>query len=127
MIDDDMDDQLLIEDAFKDNSDDYKLEFACDGLEGIQKLNHQKLPDLILLDLNMPRMNGFEVLARIKMSPSLSHIPIFILSTSTRPDDINFAHQLGASNYFVKPNKMNELASFVSKVRDFLSNQKRIK
>jgi len=69
-------------------------------------------PDLIILDLNLPRMNGFAVLAAIKADLSLRTIPVVILSTSSAEQDLTQAYQLGAAYYFIKPNDLQGCLMF---------------
>jgi len=69
----------------------------------LQEVNTNDNQNLILLDLNMPKKNGFELLKEIKANSKLSHIPILIYTSSKRPEDINRAYSLGASSYIIKP------------------------
>jgi CheY-like chemotaxis protein len=69
-------------------------------------------PDLIVLDLNLPRMDGFTVLATVKSDPALRSIPVVILSTSSAEKDLTQAYRLGAAHYFVKPNDLQGCLSF---------------
>lgn len=81
--------------------DGYAVQQAFDGLEGIQKIKEAK-PDLIVLDLIMPKVMGFEVLENVSLDPQLSQIPIVILSNLAQDSDIEKAKRLGALAYFVK-------------------------
>ncbi|MDM7911733.1 MAG: response regulator, partial [Methanotrichaceae archaeon] len=80
---------------------------AADGDEAIASLDmlakEKKLPDLILLDINLPDISGIELLTRIKRDPRLSHIPVVILTGSNVDDGIQRSYDLGASTYLVKP------------------------
>lgn len=80
---------------------------ARDGREVMDQLDELKvtsrLPDLVLLDLNMPRMNGFEVLTAIRRDPVLAHLPVVVFTTSTAPDDVRRAYELHANSYVSKP------------------------
>jgi len=67
------------------------------------------LPALLVLDLKMPRMNGFDVLAWLAKEPDFKHIPVVVLSSSANELDVNKARQLGAREYFVKPHRLEEL------------------
>jgi len=69
------------------------------------------LPTILLLDLNMPRKNGFEVLQWIRAQPSLRRLRVYILSASSRAEDIDRAYDLGANSYLVKPSSLNELTN----------------
>ena len=77
------------------------------------------LPGLVLLDLNLPYWSGFEVLEWIRQQPELRRVPVFILSSSNRPDDIARAYDAGANGYLVKPNALAEFTSLVLALRDF--------
>ncbi|MCE6991274.1 response regulator [Dyadobacter sp. CY323] len=122
MIDDDLDDQHLIESAFKRQPVDCKWTFASDGLEGLEKLESLKSPpDLVLLDLNMPRMSGFDFLLALKRKVMTRMVPVIILSTSSLPQNVARAYQLGASQYYVKPNKVMNLEAVVSDILKFVA------
>ena len=112
MADDDKDDQLLIRDALNESSVRSTLRIVNDGKELIEYLQGKEQffdrdvsvqPDLILLDLNMPRMDGRQALAAIKSDPVLRRIPVIILTTSTAEEDMLKAYDLGAASYFSKP------------------------
>jgi len=79
----------------------FETEEATDGEQGIQKIKEVK-PDLVLLDLILPGMDGFEVLAKIKEDPALSAIPVIVLSNLGQKDDIERGLQLGAKDYLIK-------------------------
>jgi CheY-like chemotaxis protein len=116
--------RLLLE-AFKESGFEAKLHVVRDGQEAMQYLRHEQLfekcprPQLILLDLNMPRKDGREVLAEIKNEPSLRQIPVMILSTSRRPEDVRSAYDLHANCYAPKPFDINGLIGLVKTIRDF--------
>jgi len=82
-------------------SADYEVLEAEDGERGID-IAFQKIPDLILLDLKMPKMNGFEVLEKLKYNPATQNIPVIILSNLDQEQDISKAKALGAVDYLVK-------------------------
>lgn len=87
--------------ARKLREEDYEVVEAVDGEEGVRKVKEEK-PSLILLDLILPGIDGFEVLAKIKEDPSLSEIPVIILSNLGQRDDIEKGLKLGAVDYLVK-------------------------
>lgn len=120
IVDDDEDDKFLIRQAFEDDSKVYHLQFATDGADALEKVkSRQSMPDLILLDLNMPRMGGLEVLAHLRNSPLHKRIPIIIFSTSSSPADIEKAYQLGANSYIVKPSSHAKLMLMVEKIGQY--------
>jgi CheY-like chemotaxis protein len=122
IADDDEEDRLLIRDAFKDNRFD-GIVFAEDGEELMDLLMKrceegvEALPSLILLDLNMPRKDGWEALREIKASDCLKHIPVVVFSTSSSPDDIASSYELGGNSYLTKPGSYEVL---VGKVKDLI-------
>jgi CheY-like chemotaxis protein len=90
---------------------------AGDGPFADRKLH--PLPGLVLLDLNLPYWSGFEVLEWIRQQSQLRQLPVVVFSSSSRPDDIARAYDLGANAYLVKPNALADLASLVLALRDF--------
>ena len=114
MADDDEEDCLLANEAFSESG--LKATFSCveDGMELMDYLFERSrsdtisLPDLILLDLNMPRKDGREALLEIKAEPALQHIPIVILTTSREEKDIAFAAKAGANTFITKPATFDE-------------------
>ncbi len=108
MADDDADDRTLASIAFNELNTEHELEFATDGQELLDQLmskvkKKSMLPDLILLDLNMPRKDGRVALKEIKTNPALRHLDVIIFSTSASEDDKRNTLGIGAKNYFVKP------------------------
>ena len=112
MADDDEDDRLLTQDAFKESRVLNQLHCVEDGVELLQYLRSEgkysdktlyPTPSLILLDLNMPRMDGREALQHIKADPKLRSIPVVILTTSRQEEDMLKGYDLGAASYIAKP------------------------
>ena len=111
MAEDDADDRLLTSEALADIRNFNALEFVEDGFELLEYLHSEgdyadsprALPNLILLDLNMPRMSGLEALARIKQDARLRLIPVVVLSTSNSEADVANSYALGAASYLTKP------------------------
>jgi CheY-like chemotaxis protein len=107
MADDDEEDCFLAGEAFSESG--ARATFSCveDGMELMEYLlersGRRDLPDLILLDLNLPRKDGREALLEIKAEPAFAHIPILILTTSKEEKDIAFAMRAGASSFITKP------------------------
>lgn len=123
VVDDDEDDQFLIRTAFEAVSDRYTLQFATDGTNVLERIKSpQFLPDLILLDLNMPIMSGFDVLKHLKNSPTYSHIPVVILTTSNHERDINQAYELGANTFIIKPTNHQALIDLAEQIRSYWFN-----
>jgi len=112
MADDDPDDRLLIKEAFQESLISNSIYFVEDGVELMDYLRKQgqyahpvtaPTPDLILLDLNMPRKDGREALAEIKSDAQLRYIPIVVLTTSKAEEDIMRSYDIGAASYITKP------------------------
>jgi CheY-like chemotaxis protein len=100
---------LIIEDdralrrvlEFRLGQENYEILTANDGEEGLASVK-VNLPDLVLLDLIMPKMNGFEALRRIKEDEAIKHIPVIILSNLNQDSDLAMAQELGAAEFFLK-------------------------
>lgn len=112
MADDDPDDRLLTEEALSESRLRNDLRFARDGVELMDYLKRRGAytakeaaprPGLILLDLNMPRMDGREALEEIKSDPDLRRIPVVVLTTSKAEEDIYRTYDLGANSFITKP------------------------
>lgn len=116
MIDDDIDDQELFEMALSDLDDTIRCAMANNGLEGLQYLKNNALPEIIFLDLNMPKMNGRECLTAIKADPALQHLPVVILSTSSDPVDRTETLAAGAMYFITKPSSTSRLTELLAEV-----------
>jgi len=99
IIDDEQDLVKLVKEILE--LEDFEVSGAYDGEEGLTKATRE-MPDLILLDIKMPGLNGFQVLERLKIDKSTSHIPVVMLTTSVLRQDRNKAFDLGAVDYVVK-------------------------
>jgi two-component system, chemotaxis family, response regulator Rcp1 len=122
LVEDSPSDVRLTEEALKDSGLDYELSLANDGEEAMNFLHQQKmsafskLPHIILLDLNMPRKNGHEVLAEIKADSQLSAVPVVILTVSQQEKDIMEALRLKMNYYLCKPVDPEQLAALVQAI-----------
>ena len=105
IIDDDADDREFIKQALNDNSFKGDTLEAENGLSLIQTLNEKKehTPDLLILDLNMPYMSGFEVMTQLNKDPAFSKIPRVILTSSSKNEDSELCNELGCVKYYRKP------------------------
>jgi CheY-like chemotaxis protein len=111
VADDDADDKMFISEAFEANEIHCTLQFVGDGMELIEYLtqtgkylNHTlQLPDIILLDVNMPKKNGKDTLEIIKTHTKIKHIPVVMFSTSNAIDEIKETYKLGANSFITKP------------------------
>jgi len=130
-VDDDSDDRYLIQEAFEELDLNINLRQVIDGQDLMDYLllegkyvdaSLAPKPDLILLDLNMPRMSGREALVEIKRSPELWHVPIVVLTTSSSPEDIHHAYSNGASSYIAKPVSFDGLSETVKVLAEYWFN-----
>ncbi len=122
MADDDEDDRLLVKDALDESRVLNEVQFVCDGIELIAYLNREgkfadkekyPFPNLILLDLNMPRMDGRTALSKIKENPETRRIPVVILTTSKAEEDMLRGYDLGAASYITKPVRFDDLINLM--------------
>lgn len=124
VADDDVDDQFLIQQAVKETSPEHKLAAVHNGLQLMDFLLRKGkylqeetfMPDLILLDINMPLLDGFEVLAMMRKDETLKNIPTYILSTSRSEQDMKRSLQLGASAFYSKPHQYAQLKGIIGEI-----------
>jgi CheY-like chemotaxis protein len=116
LADDDEDDRELFEEALSDIHPNAVLTTAKDGEELMFFLKNYHKPDLVFLDLNMPRKNGKECLQEIKKNHELQKVPVIIYSTSVNPADIEDTFSLGAILFFKKPNSFEQLKQNVKEI-----------
>lgn len=117
LVDDDEDDQYVFRDALNAVDASINVDTAIDGVDALEKLSESKtVPELIFLDLNMPRMNGKSFLKEIKSSDTFQSIPVIVYSTSANPSDISETKALGAKDFITKPNNYKELCSVLASV-----------
>ena len=125
MIDDDAGDILIAREALTENKVRNNVSVVNDGVEALRYLHGdddagtQPRPDLILLDLNLPRKGGLEVLAEIKADPSLRRIPVVVLTTSEAEEDIARSYDLHANAYVTKPVDFRSFLHAVRQIDDF--------
>lgn len=120
LVEDNPDDVQLPMIAFKSAHFPYKIEVACDGAEALTFLRgreRENLPALILLDLNLPKINGLEVLERIRSDSRLSGLPVIVLTSSNREDERSRACKLGVLDYVLKPVDFSEFDGIVGKIK----------
>ena len=125
LVEDDPGDVVLIQEAFADNKVGNRLSVVGDGVEAMAFLRREgefadaPRPDLVLLDLNLPRKNGREVLAEIKADPELSIIPVIVLTTSEAEEDIVRSYSLHANAYITKPVDFERFTGVVHQIDEF--------
>jgi len=126
LAEDNADDVFLLTQALKKIAWAPSFHVVRDGIEAIAYLagdgeyhdrESHPFPDMLLLDLNMPRRNGFEVLEWIRKESSCHDLVVHVLSASARPADVKRVYDLNANSYVVKPTSMSELAAFLSALR----------
>ena len=132
LVEDNPGDMRLTVEALREGKVLCKLHWVEDGVEALDFLYRRgkhidaARPDLILLDLNLPRMDGREVLAQIKDDPALKTIPTVILTTSVAETDISSSYALQANCYFSKPVQLDEFESMVRSINDFWLTRARL-
>ena len=128
MCDDDLDDQLLVSDALLEAKLGNPIDFTNNGLELLQYLRREgefshlqgePLPGLILLDLNMPIMDGREVLNELKRDPVFKAIPVVILTTSKAEEDIAKTYNMGVDSFIIKPVSFDSLVETIKSMTNY--------
>ena len=128
VAEDEMGDVLLLKSAFEKAGVNPPIYFASDGEEVMKYLQglppfenpiNYPLPNLVLLDLKLPRMDGFEVLEWLRNQPRLKHILVVVLTGSDLPEDVARAYSLGANAYLVKPAEPDQLVEIVGRLQSY--------
>ncbi len=128
IADDDADDRMLIEDAFEENKLKNKIDFVENGEEVLEYLRRegafshlkgQPHPGLVLLDLNMPKMDGRTALQKMKEDPDLCRIPVVVLTTSKAEEDILRTYGLGVASFITKPVTFERLVEVVKAIGQY--------
>ncbi|CAM5698427.1 DNA-binding response regulator OS=Streptomyces alboniger OX=132473 GN=CP975_17080 PE=4 SV=1 [Streptomyces alboniger] len=125
LVEDDPGDELMTREAFEDNKIGNTLHVVRDGEEALDFLYRRgehtgaPRPDLILLDLNLPKYDGRQVLERIKSDPDLTDIPVVVLTTSAAEEDILRSYKLHANAYVTKPVDLDQFIAAVRQIDDF--------
>lgn len=125
LVEDDPGDELMTREAFEDNKIRNTLHVVRDGQEALDFLYRRGVyadaprPDLILLDLNLPKYDGRQVLERIKQDPELSLIPVVVLTTSSAEEDILRSYKLHANAYVTKPVDLDQFIAAVRQIDEF--------
>ncbi|WP_405901111.1 response regulator [Streptomyces sp. NBC_00727] len=125
LVEDDPGDELMTREAFEDNKIRNTLHVVRDGEEALDFLYRRGAhteaprPDLILLDLNLPKYDGRQVLEKIKQDPELALIPVVVLTTSSAEEDILRSYKLHANAYVTKPVDLDQFIAAVRQIDDF--------
>ncbi len=129
IAEDDDNDVFLIKRAFHQAQYDNPLRVVSNGEEAMAYLkgdppfderDKSPIPALVLLDLKMPRKNGFEVLAWVRQHPEFNTLPVVVLTSSQESADINRAYALGANSYLVKPANFHSLVDMINRLKEYL-------
>jgi CheY-like chemotaxis protein len=132
LVEDNPADVRLMEEAFRERRREISLRVVPDGVEAMAYLRHEGVyanaphPDIVLLDLNLPRKNGHEVLAEIKCDPALKLTPVVVLTTSSADEDIHKAYGMHANCYVTKPVELERFLQVVESIDDFWLNTARL-
>jgi len=129
LADDDKDDRELFKEVLDELPFSFRLETVYDGEQLMQLLNHanKQLPDVLFLDLNMPRKNGFECFSELRRNENLKKLPVIIFTTSFEPEVINLLYDKGAQYYIRKPNDYAQLKKVIHLAITLISQTNLIK
>ncbi len=127
IADDDADDRIFLEQAMRQNGYTQNIRFVEDGEELMDYLSREgrytelnaPWPNLLILDLNMPRKNGFQALQEIKDSPRLRRLPVVVMTTSSADEDVVKTYNLGVNSFVTKPFNFNRLVEIVGALKTY--------
>ncbi|MDB5242889.1 MAG: response regulator receiver protein [Spirosoma sp.] len=127
IADDDADDRMFLEQAMRQNGYKQGIQFVNDGEELMDYLNRQgsynsqnaPWPSMLILDLNMPRKNGFQALVEIKEDPKLRRLPVIVMTTSSADEDVLKTYNLGVNSFVTKPFNYNRLVEIVGTLKAY--------
>jgi CheY-like chemotaxis protein len=124
LIEDDADDIELLEEALKQNNISYSLNVVMEGDKVTSYLNSvDSLPQVIVLDFNLPKLHGREILNILKSSDQFKKIPVVVLTTSAAKEDAEYALNLGASHFITKPTSMKDFSTTVTLITQSATNR----
>lgn len=132
LVDDDEGDCRLVQESLRGSKRISKVNVVNDGDEALQYLKgkgdhkHAARPDLVLLDLNMPKKDGFDTLKDIRADRELTDLPVIILTTSTDERDVQRSYKLHASSFVSKPTKLDDFARVLSEIETFWAGTARV-
>ncbi|MBO0933209.1 response regulator [Fibrella aquatilis] len=123
IADDDEDDQFLLQTAFASTGQGCQLKFFGNGEQLLKQLTVEKAPPtLVLLDLNMPILDGFQTLAQLRSQAAYETLPVVILTTSNQPSDVQRAYEMGANSFITKPHQYADLLRTVQELELYWLN-----
>jgi DNA-binding response OmpR family regulator len=122
LIEDDIDDVDLLKEALDDNNVDYKMEVIMEGDKVRSYLNtSMNLPEIIVMDLNLPKTDGKEILQEMKSLTTLINIPIVVLTTSSSHEDMEYCYKMGISKFITKPSTIEGWNTTIESILDVAS------
>lgn len=119
LVEDNPDDAALAQAALESAGAGYRLEIAEDGEQALEKLSGTPLVDLVLLDIKLPGINGFEVLRRIRSDERTRHLPVVVLTSSIEESDVLRTYQLGANSYVRKPTDFDDFVPLLRELTHY--------
>jgi CheY-like chemotaxis protein len=125
LVEDDLVDVMNVRRAFRKAELNYPLHVASDGIAALEMLRgpfsavHQSLPRIILLDINMPRMNGLEFLRELRADPALKSLMVVMLTTSEQDSDLRTAYTYNVAGYILKPLSVNDFLKVVTTLKSY--------
>lgn len=127
IADDDADDRMFLEQALRQNSYTQNIQFVEDGEELMEYLyqtgrynqTSAPWPNLLILDLNMPRKNGFQALEEVKDDPKLRRLPVIVMTTSSADEDVIKTYNLGVNSFVTKPFNFNRLVEMIGALKTY--------
>lgn len=123
IADDDEDDQFLLQTAFESTGSGCQLKFFGNGEQLLNQLNTETdPPTMVLLDLNMPILDGFQTLAHLRSQAAYESLPVVILTTSNQHSDVQKAYEMGANSFITKPHQYADLLRTVQQLEQFWLN-----
>lgn len=123
LIEDDADDIELLEVSLKDNKIKYSMDVVMEGDKVHDYImNCKKLPNIIVMDFNLPRVHGREIIKQIKSNKEFQNIPLLVLTTSTAREDIEYSYQMGADSFITKPTTIQGFNATVGTIVQLAGN-----
>lgn len=123
LIEDDADDIELLEVSLKDNKVDYNMDVVMEGDKVQEYLkNCKRLPHIIVMDFNLPRVHGRDIIKQIKSNEEFKNIPLIVLTTSTAKEDIEYSYKMGADSFITKPTTIQGFNAAVRTIAQLASN-----
>ena len=124
LIEDDSDDIELLQEALKNHAIAFEMEVIKDGKMALDHIRIGKAaPEIVILDLNLPKVHGKELILEIKAQTIFKDIPLLVLTTSSAKEDIEYAYKYGAAKYLIKPTTMERIREMVETIVSLSKNQ----